>query len=118
VTTPLQTVVRRAAVTAGSFVAASAALVAPAVADVPEGWSHPDPVSAWKFLLVVVLIPVALGVVITLLTALPGMVRGEHHTSAGGHAAGEWIGGPRAGTSELADPDDERSEAGGASARW
>jgi len=36
----------------------------------------------------------------------------------GGHAGGQWLGGPRKGTAELAGPDSEHSEAGGASARW
>jgi hypothetical protein len=116
VTTPLQTVVRRAAVTAGSFVAATVVLAGPATADVPEGWSHPDPMS-WGHLLVLILaIPVALAVVISLVVALPSLVKGEGLT--GGHASGQWIGGPRQGTAELAGPDDERSEAGGASGRW
>jgi hypothetical protein len=115
VTTP-QTLVRRAAVTAGSFVAASVVLVGPALADVPEGWSHPDKMS-WGHLLVLILaIPVGLALVISLLVALPGLVKGESLT--GGHSGGQWIGGPRQGTAELAGPDDENSEAGGASVRW
>lgn len=118
VTTPLQTVLRRAAVTAGSFVAASAVLAAPAMADVPEGWSDPDPMTAGKLLLVILVIPVALAVVIALLAALPGLLRGEGLTGGGQAAGGQWIGGPRQGTSELADPDDDQSQAGGASARW
>lgn len=116
VTTPLQTVARRAAVAAGSFVAATVALVGTAAADVPEGWSNPDPMSAGQLLLVIAVIPIALAIVISLLVALPGLARGERTT--GGHAAGEWLGGPRKGTAELADPDGEHSEAGGASARW
>lgn len=115
-TTPLQTLLRRAAVTVGSFAAATVVLTGPALADVPVGWSHPDPMS-WGHLLVVILaIPVGLALVISLLVMLPGMVKGDG--VAGGHAGGQWIGGPRKGTAELAGPDDEQSEAGGASARW
>jgi hypothetical protein len=115
VTTP-QTLIRRAAVTAGTFVAVSVALSGPAMAEVPEGWA-PDTDMSWGHLLVLILaIPVGLAIVITLLASLPGLVKGEGFT--GGHAGGQWIGGPRRGTSELAQPDDENSQAGGASARW
>jgi hypothetical protein len=115
VTTP-QTLVRRAAVTAGSFVAATVVLTGPALADVPEGWSDPKPMSWGHLLLLILVIPIALGIIIALVVALPGLVKGEGFT--GGHAGGQWLGGPRKGTSELAGPDSETSEAGGASARW
>lgn len=117
VTTPLQTLARRAAVTAGSLVAATVVLAGPATADVPEGWSDPDPMS-WGHLLVLILaIPVGLALVITVLAALPSLVKGEGLTG-GQHESGQWIGGPRKGTAELAAPDDEHSEAGGARGRW
>ena len=114
-TTP-QTHVRRAAVTAASFVAASVALAGPALADVPEGWSDPDKMSWGHLLLLILAIPAGLAIVISLLAALPSLLKGQGLT--GGHAGGQWIGGPRQGTSELAGPDTETSEAGGASARW
>lgn len=116
VTTPLQTLVRRTALTVGSFVAASVALAGPALADVPEGWSDPDPMSWGHLLLLILVIPIGLAIVISLLAALPGLVKGEGLT--GGHAGGQWLGGPRKGTAELAGPDSKTSEAGGASARW
>jgi len=116
VTTPLQTLLRRAAVTVGSFAAASVVLTGPALADVPEGWAPETHMSWGHLLLVVLVIPVALALVISLLVALPGLIKGEGVT--GGHAGGQWLGGPRKGTSELAGPDTETSEAGGASARW
>ncbi|GAB7005067.1 hypothetical protein JCM18899A_25400 [Nocardioides sp. AN3] len=116
-TTPLQTLVRRAAVSAGSFVAATAVLTAPALADVPEGWAGKDESMSWgSLLLLILVIPVVLAIVIALLAALPGLLKGEGLT--GGHAGGQWLGGPRKGTAELAGPDDETSEAGGASVRW
>ncbi|SFB76354.1 hypothetical protein SAMN04487968_101384 [Nocardioides terrae] len=115
-TTP-QTLIRRAAVTAGSFVAASVVLAGPAMAEVPEGWA-PDTHMSWGHLLVLILaIPAGLALVISLVVSLPGLVKGEGLTG-GGHVEGQWIGGPRRGTSELAGPDDENSKAGGASARW
>jgi hypothetical protein len=114
---PLQTLVRRAAVTAGSFAAASVLLAGPAMAEVPNGWA-PDTDMSWGHLLVIIFaIPIGLAIVISLLVALPGLVKGEGLT--GGHVAGgQWLGGPRKGTSELAGPDSEHSQAGGASARW
>ena len=115
-TTPLQTRMRRTVVTVGSFVAATAVLTGPALADVPEGWSDPAEMSWGHLLVLIFAIPVALAIVISLLAALPGLVKGEGIT--GGHAGGQWLGGPRKGTAELAAPDSETSEAGGASARW
>ena len=114
VSTPL-TVVRRAAVVATGSVLATLALVGPASADVPQGWSDPDEMSVGHLLVLIAGLPIALGLVISLLVALPGLVKGEGLT--GGQPT-EWIGGPRQGTSELAAPDVEGSQAGGASARW
>jgi hypothetical protein len=116
VTTPPQTLVRRTAITAGSFVAATVVSTGPALADVPQGWSDPDKMSWGHLLLIILVIPIGLAIVISLLAALPGLVKGEGF--AGGHAGGQWLGGPRKGTAELAGPDSEHSEAGGASARW
>lgn len=116
---PLQTLVRRAAVSASIVAATAVCVVAgatPALADVPENWSNPAPMSVGHLLVIIVAIPVGLALVISLLAVLPGLVRGEGLT--GGHAGGEWLGGPRQGTAELAGPDDEGTEAGGASARW
>ncbi len=98
----------------GAFAALLVA-AGPASADVPEGWSDPGPMSMGHLLLLIVAIPVALGVVISLLAALPGLLRGEG--IAGGNS-GDWLGGPRKGTAELAAPDGEASQAGGASAGW
>lgn len=113
-TTSLQTVVRRAAVVAASATAL-VAVAGPASANVPEGWSNPDPMSAGHLLLLIAGLPIALALVIALLVALPGLVKGEGLT--GGQPT-EWIGGPRQGTNELAAPDGAHSEAGGASARF
>ncbi|MFT4286711.1 hypothetical protein [Nocardioides sp.] len=118
-TTPPQSIVRRAAVTTGALVAVAACVVAgagPASADVPAGWA-PETHMSWGHLLVIcVAIPVGVGVIISLLAALPGLLKGESLTGAA--PAGEWLGGPRKGTAELAAPDGETSEAGGASAKW
>ncbi len=111
---PLETLVRRAAVT---VTAASAIVVTgavPAMADVPEDWSDPAEVS-WLFMLALIVgIPAVLGVIITVLTVLPSMLRGEGLRSETKEPA-EWVGGP----SEDAPLADQNSgETGGASARW
>jgi hypothetical protein len=50
------------------------ALAAPAVAEVPEGWSDPEPVSAFDALLVWVFLPLAVVVVVVLLASLPEFI--------------------------------------------
>ncbi len=90
----------------------------PGSAAVPQGWSDPEPVSAMDFLGVVVAAPLALALVIALLTYLPSMVRGQGLTPGSSGEKDQWFGGPTHGTAELAGPDDEGSEAGGAGARW
>ncbi|NPC97752.1 hypothetical protein [Nocardioides sp. zg-DK7169] len=94
------------------------AIAGPARADVPEGWSNPEAVDTWTAVLLFVLLPVGMALVITLLCYLPAIIRGERLTPGAPHIENQWIGGPREGTAELAAPDGESSEAGGASARW
>lgn len=111
------TLVRRTTV----LLAGSAALVAvagPASADVAEGWSQPDDVDAWHALLVLGGIPLALGLLITALVYVPALVRGERVAPNAPAVENQWIGGPRRTTAELAGPDGDESQAGGASARW
>jgi hypothetical protein len=116
VTTSPPRLVRRIAVVLAAA-AAGVAVAGPAGAAVPEGWPQPPPVSALHALLVLAGIPLLLFVAITLLVLIPSLIRGER--APGAHAAGDqWFGGPRQGTAELAQPDTEQSEAGGASARW
>ena len=112
--------VRRATATlsiAVGLAAASFALAGPAGASVPQGWSDPAPMPTGKFLLIILVLPVAASIVIALIVLLPGLLKGE---GLGNKpvAGGEWFGGPRQGTAELAEPDGEDSQAGGASARW
>ena len=100
---------------AGALVVAAGG---PAGADVPEGWSDPDPVDPWHALLLLVGLPILLFVVITLIVVLPGIVKGERFTPGGQATEDQWFGGPRQGTAELPAPDSADSQAGGASARW
>jgi hypothetical protein len=103
-------------VAVGSATVAAAFIAAPAGAQVPEGWSNPKPVSFLHALLVLGGIPLGLFVLIALLVSVPGWVSGAVEVVSAPDT--EWFGGPRKGTHELADPDDETSKAGGASVRW
>lgn len=109
--------VRRAAVTAVGLAAVSFALAGPASANVPQGWSDPAPMPIGKFLLIILVLPVAAAIVISLIVLLPGLLKGEGLGNKP-EQGGEWFGGPRQGTSDLAAPDGDDSQAGGASARW
>ena len=95
-----------------------AALAAPARADVPEGWSDPDPVDGMHALLVLVLVPLGLFVLLVVATYLPAMVKGERLLPDHGKDEATWLGGPRSGAKELPSADDEHSRAGGASGSW
>lgn len=94
------------------------AFAAPASADVPEGWAEHYDVPLWHTLIVLVGIPVLIFAVITALVVIPGIVKGERFTPGGALTEDQWFGGPRSGTAELPAPDDDQSQAGGASARW
>jgi hypothetical protein len=117
VTSKLAHLARRTSVVvlAGALVLAVAG---PAGADVPEGWSNPDPVDPMHTILVLVGIPLLLFVVITALVVLPGVFKGERFTPGGQATEDQWFGGPRQGTAELPAPDTDESKAGGASGRW
>lgn len=99
-------------------VAMAWATAAPAAAEVPEDWSDPAAVAPWEYLLVLLAVPVGLALLIALLVYVPALVRGERVAPGTPRVEDQWFGGPRQGTAELARPDDEHSQAGGASARW
>ena len=71
---------RRAAAVAAAASGLTVLMTAPALAAVPEGWSNPDPVSAWSWLLVILIIPIAAAVVIVLLFAGTGFFKGQGFT--------------------------------------
>ena len=118
VTTPVRptALARRAAVLLS--VPMAALVAAPAYADVPEGWSDPEPVDNLQALLVLAGGPVLLFLLICLAVYLPSMVRGERllPDHSGGEA--QWLGGPRSGTHELTGPDADDTRTGGASGSW
>jgi hypothetical protein len=117
VTTKLARLLRRTCLVllAGGLLVATAG---PAGADVPEGWSDPEPVDPWHALLVLGGIPLLIFLVITALVVIPGIVKGERFTPGGQATQDQWFGGPRRGTAQLPAPDGEESQAGGASGRW
>jgi len=97
---------------------ASLVLAAPASADVPEYWPEAGEIDKLEAILLLGGVPLLLMVVISFLVYAPSIIRGER--IAPGHAGTEnqWLGGPRKSAGELAAPDTEDSQAGGASGRW
>ena len=116
-TTKLAHLARRTSVVllAGALVVAAGG---PAGADVPEGWSNPSAVDPVEAVLLFVGVPLLLFLGITALVVIPGVIKGERFTPGGQATADQWFGGPRSGTAELPAPDNEESQAGGASGRW
>ena len=111
-----KTFVRRATVLLAA--AALPVLAAtPAVADVPEDWSNPDPVSPLHALLVLGAVPLTLFLLIVLAVYLPAMMRGERLAPGASPVESQWFGGPRGGTHEL-EAREGAGETGGASGRW
>lgn len=121
-TTPALTsarrLVRRATTVTGLIAVLALALAAPASAAVPEGWSDPDAVDPLHALLVVLVVPAALALLIVAVIYLPPLLRGESVKPGPPTISNQWLGGPAKAAGELAGPDGEQSQAGGASARW
>ncbi|MDN4172663.1 hypothetical protein QWY28_06905 [Nocardioides sp. SOB77] len=119
-TASIRPVRRAAALLTGLSVVLTSGVVlaAPASADVPEGWSDPDPVNTLHALLLLGGVPLLLFVLIALAVYVPALARGERVAPGTATPENQWIGGPRKSTAELAGPDGEQSQAGGASARW
>ncbi len=78
-----------------------AALLVPAgvaFADAPSTWQDSPHVSGLDFLVVLFLIPGAIGLVIALLASLPYLIKGSsYHSGQPWLSEGEWFGGPRGG---------------------
>ncbi len=113
-------IARRVSVTVGGL--AMVVLTAqPARADIPEGWSDPDSVSALHALLLLGGVPLLLFLLISLAVYVPALARGERIAPGAAPIDDEWFGGPRTGTAELtgrhADLGHEK-ETGGASGSW
>ncbi|WP_110181836.1 hypothetical protein [Nocardioides solisilvae] len=101
-----------------AVVVGSVLLGAPALADVPEGWSDPDPVSAMDFLLVLILLPLGAAALVALLFYAPILARGEKLSTRSTPVEDQWLGGPRGGRAELEQSKAPAEETGGASGSW
>lgn len=91
---------------------------APASAEVPEGWSNPEPVDPLYVVLVAAGLPLLMALVLVAFVYGPPLARGERIAPGAPEVENQWIGGPRKAAGELAGPDGDDSEAGGASGRW
>lgn len=119
-----RSVARRAALALS--VALFGLLLAPvaAFADTPAAWEDEKHVSGLQFLVVLVLIPVALFVVISLLAALPSMISDKgYEPGQAWRSEAEWFGGPRKGLEAADEVSPEQIEAaeadrGGTSGKW
>ncbi len=98
--------------------AASLVLAAPASADVPEFWDTPEEVDNLQAILLLGGVPLLLFVVIGFLVYAPSVIRGERIAPGQPVTENQWLGGPRKSAGELAGPDTDDSQAGGASGRW
>jgi hypothetical protein len=105
-------------VTGLTSIGLSVALAGPAMAEPSEGWPDSQPVDMMHVLLVLAGVPLLLFLVILTAVYLPALVRGERLAPGAPLVENQWLGGPRRSAGELAAPDGERSEAGGASGRW
>jgi len=108
----LRTATRVAAV---ALVASLVLVASPALADVPTGWPDPPDVATLDALTIYLFAPLALFVLIALLTVVPSWARGERTGS--GKPEDQWFGGRRGGPDELEAGSPERTS-GGASGSW
>jgi len=92
-------------------------VAAPAHAEVPEGWSEPDDVSALQMLTVLVGFPLILFVVIVGAVLLPPLARGEKLLPSTA-TPDQWFGGPGRPAGELEGSHRELGPTGGASGTW
>ena len=95
----------------------------PASAEVPEGWSDPQPIPVLEALLILAGIPLLLIVLISAAVYVPAMVRGERVAPGAAPVEDQWFGGPRGGARELESGSGRgepaaQGETGGAGGRW
>lgn len=119
-----RSVVRRVVASLAIGLIALVALPTAALADVPENMAAAPEVSGLQFLLVLVLIPGALFLGITLFAALPSMIKDKgYEPGQSWRSQPEWFGGPRKGidaADDLTPAQIEAAEAdrGGTSGKW
>lgn len=99
-------------------------LAAPALAAAPDTWPTAPSVPAFDFLLVLVIIPGAAFIAITLAVFVPSWARGrKYQPGQAWRGESTWFGGPQDGVEAADQVDPQAIEAkdagrGGASARW
>lgn len=118
-----RTLVRRAVIASVAGLLALVLAPAAAFADEPAAWGSQPHVSGWQFLVVLVLIPAGLFLVISLLAALPSMIRDKgYEPGQAWSSEPEWFGGPRQGVeaAEATSPAqlEGAPEQGGTSGTW
>jgi len=121
VTTPISAALRRIVVLAVSGITIaglSVALAAPASAEAPEYWPANDAIDTLGAILLLAGVPLLLTLVIGLAVYVPALARGERVAPGAPQVDDQWLGGPRKSAGELAAPDSDTSQAGGASGRW
>ena len=121
---PLRTLLRRVVLTVTASLVAVMALPATAMADTPAAWEKAPHVSGLEFLLVLVLIPLGIGLVISVLALLPSLIHDRgYEPGQSWRAEAEWFGGPRKGVDAAEDLSPKQIETaesgrGGTSAQW
>ncbi len=114
--TLVRNLIRVAVVGAGL---ALGALASPASATAPASWDDPDNGSLLDALLLLVGVPVAICLILTLLVYLPSMVRSKQTGSAVAfQERPEWFGGPRQGAEAAESAPAADADRGGASGRF
>jgi hypothetical protein len=116
-----RTVVRRvlaAATVVPAALVLSVLFAGPAAAGTPDVWPDAEPVDVVDTLLLFVGIPVLVFVLVVAMVLGPPLARGESLTPGGDEPETQWLGGPRKAAGELAAPDNEGSQAGGAGGSW
>ena len=101
-----------------------AALVSPAAADQPEAWESVPSVSAFEFVVLLVILPLGAAALISLLTLLPLLINDRgYQPGQSWRSQTEWFGGPSKGVkaADEVTPEqiEERSKGtGGTSGSW
>jgi len=101
-----------------------AALVSPASADQPEAWQSTPDVSAFEFVLLLVILPLGAAALITLLTLVPLLISDRgYQPGQSWRSQTEWFGGPSKGVKAADDVTSEQIEerskgTGGTSGNW
>jgi hypothetical protein len=112
---------RKASLVVGSATILVLGYAGPAAADIPDGWSDPEPVPVLHFLLLFIGIPALITLGILLAIYVPSVVRGESIAPAGTRPSDQWLGGRRDTTRQVEAGDrdaGDTGDTGGAGGTW